>query len=66
MVIEILSAAGLTAAALQVGMMLRTPHDQKLPSPKKIGLPSGGLATMAAVHVVLGGQPTKRRWWKFQ
>ena len=64
MVIEILAAGGLAAAALQVGLMLRRPPGVKLPHPAKIGLPSGGLASPAAVHAALMGR-SARPWWKF-
>lgn len=40
------------------------PRKQKLPHPAKIGLPSGGLASPAAVHAALGGSAA-RPWWRF-
>jgi hypothetical protein len=64
MVIEIVAAGGLAATALQVWLMVRRPPGAKLPRPAKIGLPSGGLASPAAVHAALMGR-SARPWWKF-
>jgi hypothetical protein len=45
-------------------LIVRPPGPGSLPPPSSIGLPSGGLASPAAVHAVLGGA-TARPWWKF-
>jgi hypothetical protein len=51
---------------VRIALLVRRPPGLKLPHPSKIGLPSGGLASPAAVHAALGGgrRPAKRRWWK--
>ncbi len=51
---------------VRIALLVRPPAGIKLPHPSKIGLPSGGLASPAAVHAALGGGPrARRRWWKF-
>ena len=45
-------------------LLVRPPVPSGLPNPAKIGLPSGRLASPAAVHAVLGGGAV-RPWWRF-
>jgi len=49
---------------VRIALLVRPQAGRKLPHPSKIGLPSGGLASPAAVQAALGGGSAKRRWWK--
>jgi hypothetical protein len=55
-VIETVAAialAVLAAGVVRVALTVWPPGTAKLPRPEKIGLPSGGLASPAAVHAAL-------------
>jgi hypothetical protein len=55
-VIETVAALALAVVAgcvVRVVLIVWPPPGTKLPRPEKIGLPSGGLASPAAVHAVL-------------
>lgn len=62
--VEIGAAALAVLCVVRMALMLRRPPGVKLPHPAKIGLPSGGLASPAAVHAALMGR-SARPWWKF-
>jgi hypothetical protein len=63
-IVDVAGPAVLALAVMRIGLLIAAPGGAtKLPNPKKIGLPAGGLATPAAVHAALGGRPAKRRWW---
>jgi hypothetical protein len=51
--IEGAALAGLVAFLLRFVLIVRPVPGTKLPRPDKIGLPSGGLASPAAVHAAL-------------
>jgi hypothetical protein len=53
MVVELFAAAALVAFVLRIALIVRPAPGAKLPRPEKIGLPSGGLASPAAVHAAL-------------
>jgi hypothetical protein len=60
MVIEIVAAAGLAAAALQVGLMVR-PVGLKRDDPAKLGHPMAGPASRAEAHFALSRQRPANR-----
>lgn len=60
MVIEILSAGGLMAGALRVGLMVR-PVGRKQKTPAQLGHPMAGPASRASAHVALSRQRPANR-----
>ncbi|MBV9771459.1 MAG: hypothetical protein JOZ32_17945 [Bryobacterales bacterium] len=60
--VELIAPAAIALFVVRL-VLVRPPVPRGLPNPAKIGLPSGGMASPAAVHAVLGG--AARPWWRF-